>query len=308
MNSSNQKVFVVFNPKAGKEDQADEVRAALAHHFTPPQWTSEIYETTGKEDVPAICRAACKRGASLVVAAGGDGTLVGVANGLVNSPVPLGILPLGTGNDLARALLIPLKLDEAMDLLVSDHTVMEVDALKVGERHFFSNVSVGISPQMMSDTKPAQKKIFGRLAYILAMIKRSGIFQLQRYTLKIDGQTRSIRAAEVMISNTTLLEKPPFLFGPPETLDDGQLDVYLLTAQTLGDYMRLVWDLFRRPGKSAGKLTHLSAKHSVRIEADRSHLVQADGELIGHTPVEVQLVPKAIHAIMPKPAPVPAAK
>ena len=309
MDNSNQKVFVVFNPKAGKEGQADEVRAALAQHFTLPQWTSEVYETTGEkdEDVAAICRAACKRGADIVVAAGGDGTLIGVANGLIHSPIPLGILPLGTGNDLARALLIPLKLDEAMDLLVSDHTAMEVDALKVGERYFFSNVSVGISPQMMSDTKPAHKKIFGRLAYILAMIKRSSIFQLQRYKLTLDGQPRSIRAAEVMISNTTLLVKPPFLFGPPETLDDGQLEIYLVTAQTLGDYVRLVWDLFRRPGKSAAKLSHLAATHSIRVEADRSHLVQADGELIGHTPVEVQLVLKAIHVIMPKPVPVAAA-
>jgi diacylglycerol kinase family enzyme len=106
-----------------------------------------------------------------VIAAGGDGTLVGVANGLVHSPVPL-----GTGNDLARILLIPLKLDEAMDLLVSDHVVMEVDALKVGERHFFSNVSVGISPEVMNDTSSAEKKHLGRLAYIISMIKRSSIF------------------------------------------------------------------------------------------------------------------------------------
>ena len=110
-----------------------------------------------------------------------------------------------------------------------------------------------------------------------------------------------------MISNTTLLEKPPFLFGPPETLGDGQLEVYVVTAQTLGDYVRLVWDLFRRPGKSAAKLSHLAATHSIRVEADRSHLVQADGELIGHTPVEVQLVPRAIRVIMPKPVPVIAA-
>ena len=157
-----------------------------------------------------------------MIAAGGDGTLIGVANGLVHSPVPLGILPLGTGNGLARALLIPLKLDEAMELLVNDHTVMEIDALQVGERHFFSNVSVGISPEMMKDTNSADKKLFGRLAYVLAMIKRSGVFQLQRYTLTLDGLPRSIRAAEVLISNPTLLEKPPFLFGPPETLDDGQ--------------------------------------------------------------------------------------
>jgi YegS/Rv2252/BmrU family lipid kinase len=306
---SSQKVFVIFNPKAGKEGQPDEVRAALAKHFTPPEWTSEIYEMTGQpdEDVAAICRAACKRGADLVVSAGGDGTLVGVANGLVDSPVPLGILPLGTGNDLARALLIPLKLDEAMELLVNDHTVIEVDALKMGKRHYFSNVSVGISPQMMKDTKPEQKKIFGRLAYLMSMVKRSSIFQLQRYKLIIDGKPRSIRAAEVMISNTTLLEKPPFLFGPPETLNDGQFDIYVLTAQTLRDYIGLVWSLFRQPGQTAKKLSHLAATRSVRIEADHSRLVQADGEVTGHTPVEVKLIPKAIHVIMPRPVPVPAA-
>jgi YegS/Rv2252/BmrU family lipid kinase len=309
MDNANQKVFVVFNPKAGKEDQGDEIRAALASHFTPPHWTSEIYETTGKEDedVAAICRAACARGASLVISAGGDGTLVGVGNGLVNSPVPLGILPLGTGNDLARILLIPLKLEEAMDLLVSDHDVIEVDALKVGERHFFSNVSVGISPEVMNDTSSAEKKQLGRLAYIISMIKRSSIFQLQRYTLTLDGRPWSIRAAEVMVSNTTLLVKPPAVFGPPETLDDGQLEVYLVMAQTVGDYMRLVWDLFRRPGQSAAKLSHLAATHTIRIEADHSHLVQADGEVIGHTPVDVRLVPKAIHVIMPKPVPIAAA-
>jgi diacylglycerol kinase (ATP) len=309
MDNSNQKVFVVFNPTAGKEGLADEVRAALASHFTAPQWTSEIYETTGKkdEDVAAICRAACARGATLVIAAGGDGTLIGVANGLVHRPVPLGILPLGTGNALARALLIPLNLDEAIELLVNDHTVMEIDALQVGERYFFSNVSVGISPQMMKDTTSADKKLFGLLAYALAMIKRSGVFQLQRYTLTLDDRPRSIRAAEVLISSPTLLEKPPFPLGPPETLDDGQLEVYVVTAHTLADYARLIWDLFRRPGRSAAKLTHLAATHSVRISADRSHLVQADGEVIGHTPVEVKLVLKAIHVIRPNPDPILAA-
>ena len=308
MDNSGQKVFVVFNPKAGKEGQADEVRASLARHFIPPRWTLEIYETTGKEDVPTICRAACERGASLVIVAGGDGTLVGVANGLVHSPVPLGIIPLGTGNDLARALLIPLKIDEAVELLAGDHVVIEVDALQIGERYFFSNVGVGMSPAMMDDTSSADKKHFGRLAYIMTMVKRSGIFRLHRYTVTLDGQSRSIRAAEVMISNTTLLKKPPMVFGPPETLGDGQLEVYALTAHNPWDYLRLMWDLFVRPGKPAAKLSHWTVRQSAHIDAPRrSPMVQADGEVIGHTPVEIKLVPKAIHVIMPKPASVSAA-
>ena len=60
--ATQQKVFVVYNPKAGREDQADEIRAALSRHFTPPRWIPELYETTGKEDVAEICRAACRRG------------------------------------------------------------------------------------------------------------------------------------------------------------------------------------------------------------------------------------------------------
>ena len=303
MDNSMQKVFVVYNPKAGEEDQTAELRSALACHFTSSRWTVEIYETTGKEDVTAICRAACEQGTSLVVSAGGDGTLVGVANALVDRQIPLGILPLGTGNRLARVLSVPLKLDEAVQLLAGDHTVIEIDALKVGDRYFFSNVSVGMSPEIMNETKSEQKKRFGRLAYILTTVKRSSLFHLRRYTLTIDGQTRQVRASEVLISNTKLLEKEDFLFGPPENLSDSQLEVYLVTAHTLGDYMRLVWDLFRRPGQPAAKLYHWESQHSIRIDADRTpQLVQADGEVIGHTPVEIQIVPKAIHVIMPKPA------
>ena len=309
MDTASQKVFIVFNPKAGKEDEVAQVRAALAQYFVPPQWTLEIYETTGQEDVAALCRAACGQGATLVVSAGGDGTLVGVATGLVHSPVPLGILPLGTGNALARALLIPMKLDEAVKLLVSDHDIMEVDALQVGERCFFSNVSVGISAKMIDDTTTASKKRFGRLAYALAMFKQSSIFRRQWYTLTLDGQPRSIRATEMMISSAALQDGSALSIGPPDTLGDGQVEVYVVTARNLGGYLALVWGLIFRPGRPAKKLEHLTARLSVRIEAtQRSALVQADGEMIGNTPVEITLIAKAVRVIMPKPAPAAAAK
>jgi diacylglycerol kinase (ATP) len=308
MDRSSQKVYVVFNPTAGKEVHLDDIRSAMAHHFPSPEWKTEIYETTGKEDIPALCRAACDQGAALVVSAGGDGTLVGVANGLVNRKVPLGILPMGTGNDLARALGVPLKLDDAVKLLAGDHAVIEVDALKVGDRHFFSNVSVGASPRMMKDTSSAEKKKFGRLAYIWSLIKRPSILQLHRYTLTIDGEPRSIRAAEVLISNSTLLEKPLSFFGPTETLNDGQLEVYLVTAENLGDYLHVLWDMFRRPGWSASNIHHLMGRQTIRIAADRNpQLSQGDGEVIGNTPVEIQMVPRAIQVIMPHPAQVSAA-
>jgi diacylglycerol kinase family enzyme len=308
MDNSKQKVFVVFNPKAGKENQADEVRAALARHFIPPRWVPEIYETTGKEDVAEICRAACARGASLVISAGGDGTLVGVANGLLRGQVPLGIIPLGTLDFLARGLQIPMKIDDAVELLVSEHVTMDVDALEVGTQCYFSNISVGMSPEALNETTSADKKLFGRLAYLMELVKRSRVFQLRRYMLRLDGRPWLGRATDVMVSSTTLLEKPPLLFGPPETLGDGQMEVYVVTARTLGDYLRLLWDVFFRSGKRAAKLSHWTARKSVRIDSfRRSSMVQADGEMIGRTPVEIHLVPGALHVIMPRPIPIPEA-
>jgi diacylglycerol kinase family enzyme len=263
----------------------------------------EIYKTTGKEDVPALCRAACEKGASLVVSAGGDGTVVGVANGLVNGKVPMGILPLGTGNDLARALLIPLKLDEAVKLLAGENTVADVDAMKVGDRYYFSNVSVGVSPEMMEGTKSSQKKRFGLLAYIWTMIKQTGIFARHGYILTIDGQSRPIRAAEILVANTTLLEKPPYVFGSPDTFADGQLEVYVVTARTFMGWAQLVLDVVRRQERQSSELMHLTGHQSIRIESQRSpQLLQADGEVLGHTPVDITLVPRALHVVMPRPA------
>jgi YegS/Rv2252/BmrU family lipid kinase len=296
--TESRKVLVVLNPKSGRSGQAEAVREALQRGFAPPGWSSEIHEITGKEDVGAICRTACESGASLVIVAGGDGTLAGVVDGMVGSRVPLGVLPMGTGNDLARTLLIPLKLQAAVDLLAGDHAFTEIDALKVGDRHFLSNVSVGVTPQVVRQTKAEHKKSIGRLAYLVPLMKRPNLLRVRRYTLIVDGQPRIVRAVEIMISNMTLLEKPPYILGPPETLTDGQLEIYLVKARTFRDYLGLAWSLVRLR-KSTKEIHHLTARRSVRVESEHPGLVQADGELIGRTPVEVQLVPRAVRVVVP---------
>lgn len=303
MSQSGQNVYVVFNPTAGSAADAQAVREALSKHFAAPQWTCEVYETTGKEDedIATFCRAAVKKGADLVVSAGGDGTLIGVANGLVHSNVPLGILPLGTGNDLARILGIPLKLQAALDMLSGEHDVLEMDALKVDDCYYFSNISVGITPEMMQNTKSKAKKRFGRLAYIWTLFKQSKIFQMRHYHLIVDDKKHMVNAVEVMVSNTTLLEAPPNLFGSLDTLNDGKLEIYLVKAKTWRHYVQLAWDLIRH--RPAAKLAHIEAQNTIRIEAVKhSQLVQADGEVIGHTPVDIKMERNALRVIMPKQA------
>jgi YegS/Rv2252/BmrU family lipid kinase len=301
MNHGIQHVFVVMNPKSGNAGQSELIREAVAKYFPPPAWTADIHEITGEDDVAQVCREACANGATLVIAAGGDGTVGSVANGLIGSEVPLGIVPLGTGNDLARILGIPLDLEAALQAIATEPLLLEIDALNVGGQYFLSNVSVGISPHIMDETSSAQKQRFGLLAYVWTTLRRLRLFRRRRYHLTIDGETRVVRASEVLISNTTLLQSVTQVFGPPEHLNDGQLEVYLVTARTLVDYLRMVWNLLR--GRATRKeLIHLTMKRSMTIESrGRRRLVQADGEVIGHTPVTVELAPRALRVAMPRP-------
>lgn len=296
------KVYVIFNPTAGNAAESEAVKAAIHRHFPPSHWLCEIYETTGDEDVAQISRQAADDGTAIVVSAGGDGTLIGVANGLVHTETPLGILPLGTGNDLARILNIPLDLEGALTVIAGDHDILIMDALKVDEAYYLSNVSVGFSAHMMNETKSEQKKRFGRLAYIWTMLKQAKIFHLRHYHLTVDNQPQRVNAVEVMVSNSTLLDPFPQLFGSMDTIVDGQLEIYLVKARTWMDYLRLGWELMQKKPPSGKKLVHLTAQSHVHIEGVRhSELVQADGDTIGRTPVDIRLAPKVLRVIKPKP-------
>ena len=242
-------LYVVLNPIAGQSD-AGLLKNTLEEAFAKEGWTLDVYETTGGEDVAELTRAAIERGAELVVAAGGDGTVAGVVNGLANSGVPLGILPVGTGNGLARALGIPLGVEDALALLVGGHEIVNMDAMQVGDKYYILNVSAGISARSMQETPPEQKRRFGMLAYAWTIAKQVMGFQPRSFSLELDGHQVQVQATEVLISNGAVLKEPPFPLGPRQKFNDGVFDVYIITASNLSDYIRILWDLiFNRTGR-----------------------------------------------------------
>lgn len=106
------KVFVVHNPVAGTSDP-ELVRSEIENHLELTGNKHKIYETSGQEDVREIVNDALQQGFQVIWAAGGDGTVAAVVNGLVNKNTPMGIIPIGTGNALARELNIPLDVGAA---------------------------------------------------------------------------------------------------------------------------------------------------------------------------------------------------
>jgi YegS/Rv2252/BmrU family lipid kinase len=287
------KAFVVLNPVAGNNAR-EPVLESLKTHFKDAGIDYEVHETTKKDKPGDIVRARLKKDKfDFVVAAGGDGTASQVIDGLVGGSVPLGIIPVGTGNLLARDLDLPLKIDEAVALIAGTHLLRKIDAMRINERVCVLNASLGISARVVSDTTSKSKNRFGRLAYIWEAI--SNLFTLRRrfITVDVDGKTVKYHAVEAAVFNSGLLAKTLYPRGPDIRIDDGHLDVWVVSFKTILDYPLYLFRMIReRPSKH---LSHfINSEKSVMVKSSIPLPVQADGDIIGTTPVVIEVLPGAI--------------
>ncbi|HEU5089696.1 MAG TPA: diacylglycerol kinase family protein [Roseiflexaceae bacterium] len=298
--------FIVLNPMAGTSDAAT-VRATLEQHFAPAGIEYDVYETTGNEDLTEIVRQAVERGIDVAVAAGGDGTVSEVANAVAGHSTALALLPVGTANVLARELGIPIDLQQAVALIAGQHATRAIDAMKVGDRHFVLQIGVGLDSLMIRDTDRESKRRFGQIAYLWTLGTRLLGYQPRRFTVYADGERRRPRAAQVLIANGGALGVQSLRWGPNITPSDGQIDVCIIGARTLVDYLGLLWHTLIGQQRRNRNVRYMHAQRSIVVNADRPLPVQADGEIIGETPVQVTVVPAAVNVVVPQSAEKPAA-
>ena len=195
------KLFAVQNPVSGTQS-AEQVTQKIEQLAQRAGWEAHIHLTEKGEDVPHVARSAAQSGYELLIAAGGDGTLSAVATGLHQTDIPMGILPVGTGNGLARDLGIPLNIEKALQVIFSRSAVKILDAIQVQDRFYLLNLSAGLTPRAMEETPREQKRQIGRMAYILAGLRVLGGVQPSTYYLTIDGRDIKVRASEVLLLNS----------------------------------------------------------------------------------------------------------
>jgi diacylglycerol kinase (ATP) len=292
-------VLLILNPISGLS-QPEYVRQRFETFFQGEGWATRVYLTTGKEIVADIVRQAVSEGVQMVVAAGGDGTLSATGSGLVGTQVPLGILPTGTWNALARNLGIPLVLDEALKVLTGPHHVLQMDSLEISGRHYLLNVGVGLSAAVIQSTQRMQKRRFGFLAYVWNLLVQVSGLRLRPIRLIVDGKEHKIRASELMVVNSSIIgfgELPTVLDIQP---DDGKIEILAIRAPTIFGLVKIVANfLIGRRKRTPGFLTFEAIQH-VSIRSRKKFVVQADGEIIGHTPADILIHPGAVMLIVPK--------
>ena len=298
------KVFIVINPVAGLSNP-QMLKKLCEQRFHALGCETSFHFTEKGEDLSLIVQNAIKLGVDLVVAVGGDGTIAGVASGLLNSAVPLGIVPSGTWNAIARHLFIPASPGRALDLITGKHSYKKMDMITVGNTIHAMNMGVGFSAQMNSNADRTKKRRFGVWTYLKHFLKLIFGLETLRYSIQADGETYRGRAAEILVANYGIAGLHILDDRLNIHPDDGKVDILILRARNLFDFPVLLWQMFISREKRTPKYRQFMAKKKVTITTKPVSLVQADGEIVGETPVNVTILPRAIQVIAPLPASMP---
>lgn len=296
MNSAEHiEVLVVYNPKASAA-QLEPLRRLLEKHFSERRFA--LVECS-RTDMAGVLAPWLQRGIKLIISAGGDGTVSDIATALPADGPPVGILPMGTGNVLARELDLPLDLEGAAALLAGDFDIRALDILRVEGRAYLLSVSAGLSARAMHETTPARKKIFGKSSYLVTLFLNFFNMKPIEYRVEADGETKTIAASDLMASNCGILGYKALRWWPQVQPDDGHMDLCYLQADTGFYYLWVVGNFLAKRHYRSEKLNYISVSRTLNILEPAGMPVQGDGDIIATTPVEIGLEPGALKIAVP---------
>jgi YegS/Rv2252/BmrU family lipid kinase len=238
-------------------------------------------------------------GYDAVFTLGGDGTAIEVIGALANGGPPVGVLPGGTGNIVARSLGTPLNSGRAVKaLLGGDEAQIDLGRLLTGQR-FAIGMGVGLDAAMIAGAPAPLKRRLGFLAYVLSATR--AVFQMKSFRLRltVDGETIEMDAAAVLIANFGAVLNDLITFGDGIRRDDGLLDACIYSPRNLRDAARILYMMSRKRFQPDPCITYRSGRH-FQIETDPPQMGQADGELLGDSPFEVSVEPLAGRVLVPK--------
>jgi diacylglycerol kinase (ATP) len=290
------KTCVIVNPNAGGVGEIEAFRERLGKLRQ-----TELRFTRKAGDAKRIARRALAEGIELIVAAGGDGTLNEVVNGVAADfgRARLGLLPLGTGNDFARSIDVPADLDAALAILQAGRLrTVDVARATFGRRsRWFINVSAGGFSGAVSEKASEVKDRWGPLSYLRAAV--GALPQLQGHGARITldgGERLEVEAYNVVVSNGRFVAGG-IPVAPQSQLDDGRLDVMIAPSATIPQLALLVPQVLLGKHTESDLLLFRKAAW-IEIESDPPMSFNLDGELIGDGPVRFEVKPRALAVVV----------
>lgn len=234
-------------------------------------------------------------GVDAIVVAGGDGTVTREIPRAIALGVPIGVVPLGTFNDLARTLAIPLDISGACAVIAAGHA-RTIDAARVNGVYFLTEASIGISSRLARLQKPQDKKRFGLAAIVASLLLAVQHARSFNAEIAYDGTRLRLRSVQLTVANSQRFGG--FITVDDASIDDGWLDLYSIDVSSVVEFYSLVAAIAAgRRESSPGLRTFRSTAFDIRTR--RLHHISADGEPAGTTPARFELLPRALGVLVP---------
>jgi diacylglycerol kinase (ATP) len=291
------KPCVILNPAAGSAKNADGIRKQL-DALNPVA----VYTTNKKGQAAGFARKAIEHKCDYIIAAGGDGTLNEVINGIARhaKDVRVGLLPLGTGNDFARSLKLPTTVDENIAILQAGRT-RDIDLVRVRSDRirYFVNVSAGGFSGLVNEKLTAEmKRAWGPLAYVRSAA--AALPELHAYKTQVelaDGEKLKIDLYNMIVANGSFVAGG-LPVAPEANPSDGLLDVIMIPRRSTGEMVLLAAQIVL--GNHIGSQSILFRRtQRLKVHSRPGMWFNADGELVGNEPATFEIIPGALRFVAP---------
>ena len=281
---------VILNP-AANSDRALRARArveALAHGCA-------ICTTSGPGEAEILARHAVKEGFERVVAAGGDGTIHEVVNGLAGTETTLGLLPIGTVNVFAMELGIPSNnLDLCWNIIEGDNTRL-IDLPSANDKYFVQLAGVGLDAQVVQETSASLKRNFGPLSYLISAAQ---VAARKPPRLVIESPDTTVEEGSFVLIGNGRRYGGPFPFFKQAVIDDGLLDVIIFKQLGYLDIINYLQKVFFSSEIRLPEIEYFQTA-GIRVSSDQDVPVELDGELVGSCPVNFQMRERRLRVLAP---------
>ncbi len=275
------KVKFIVNPTAGKGKSQiakglieDELQNFNEHSFS-------FEETSCPGDATRIAKEAITEEYDIVVSVGGDGTVNEIIQGIVNSDIKLGIIPAGSGNDLARSIGIPKDIHSALSLILESN-VRKVDVGRANGKYFINVAGIGFDVEVLKQLESIRKYFSGTLAYVLSVLKTLISYKFMNVILILDDQQIEREILVLAIGNGKYYGGG-MMITPSALVDDGYFDICIINKLSKLRILKLFPTIFKGTHVNEPEVECFRAKRVKIVSEDIS--VNCDGEIIGQTPI-----------------------
>ncbi len=290
---------IIYNPTSGREAFKKELPYVL-EKLEQAGYEASAHATTCEGDATLAAKAAVERQYDIVIAAGGDGTINEVVSGIAEQDYrpKLGIIPVGTTNDFARAIKVPRNIRKAVDVILEDHT-KRLDIGKANDDKYFINIAAGGKITELTYEVPSKlKTMIGQLAYYVKGIEMLPKLRPTKVKIKYDDQEFEEDVMMFLVSNSNSVggfEK----LAPDAKLDDGYFDFLVLKKTNIADFVMLVTSALRGNHLKSDKIIYTRTK-CVEIETEEHMQLNIDGEFGGLLPGKFVNLYQHIEFFVPK--------